>query len=142
MVYRFRIGVRDLEGLSGLTQALSQLAVNTWNMVTRHYPEKVSHACFLLDTDLFEFDGMNGATRRAGVGRHRDYDWERLGEKVNGMTHISPDELDGAISRADWNSGDYNAQTNNCHHFVKWCLEAVGADFFYNDYDQMLLSLF
>jgi hypothetical protein len=102
----------------------------------------VSHACFLINTDLFEFDGVNGVQRHRGVGRDPSYDWNRLGQKLNGTTYVSPEKLAGAISRANWSSSSYKVGSHNCHHFVQWCLDAVGAGFFYQDYNQMLLSLF
>jgi hypothetical protein len=139
MTYRFRVGVCDLGSSFG--QWGAQKLLDARNKASGHHPEVVSHACFLLNTDLFEYS-QNGAERHLNVGRDTRFDWERLGSKLNGTTHVSPDELWGAICRGHWNGKDYHVVKHNCHAFVRFCLDAVGAGFFYQDYDQIVNSLY
>ena len=76
MTYRFRVGVKDL-GSSG------SIGSSGYN-----------HACLLLNRDLFEY-GCNSDKsyeRHQDVGRDSSFDWDRLGEALNGTTHISPDQ--------------------------------------------------
>ena len=107
---------------------------------------QVTHACFLLNTDIFEF-GPDCWTRRKGVGRDSAFDWDKLGAKLNGTTHVSPDDLERAIRNQNcWNKSDYSVgilgKNHNCHSFVMECLKMVEAGFFFKDYDQMLMKIF
>jgi hypothetical protein len=122
-------------------QILIQSLVTAKNLISGHHPETASHACFLLDTDLFEF-GPGGVERHKGAGRDGKFDWDRLGQKLNGTTYTSPDELWTAISKGNWSAKSFSALSHNCHDFVRFCLEAVGAGFFYKDYDQLFNSLY
>ena len=107
-VYRFRVGVRDLGGSSGIFGSSG-----------------VKHACFLIDRDLFEYD-QDGWKRHKDRGRDPDYDWDKIGNALNGTTYVSPDELQAIINNSgDW-SGNYNVLTHNCQDFVRFCLLAVG----------------
>lgn len=110
--------------------------------------ETPSHCVFLIGTDLFEYDS-DGWHRLKGVGRNvkdgsgkvRKIDWDKLGGKVNGTTKVTPDDLENKIKQnGGWNKGSYNLLNHNCHHFVKWCLDNVGAGFFYKNYKHRYLS--
>ena len=152
-VYKFRVGVRPLAG----KQKLSEY--------------NITHAAFLIGTDLFEYgtdkNAMlasslkytgtavsiaagktipgkvvstilsepmvdwtfheEGYLRRKGVGRDKDFDWNEVGEALNGTTYVTPDELEKKIKDSKlWNNGKYDIFSHNCHDFVKFCLLAVG----------------
>jgi len=130
MTYRFRVGTRPLGAIA--QGALSVVCPKAYT---------VSHAAFLINTDLFEY-GPGGFHRRAGAGRDASFNWDQLGSHLNGTTHVSPDQLDDAIRRSGEWGGGYNVYTHNCHHFVQYCLKAVGAGFFFDGYNQHLMRIF
>lgn len=142
-VYRFRVGLKPLDAWAQNTiegieffKANPKYFFNIDSNVKPH--EKPSHAAFLLGTDLFEY-GPEGYKRRKNVGRDQSFDWDKLGNKVNGKTYVTPDELENLIKNShEWN-GKYNILNHNCHHFVKWCLENVGAGYFYKNYNRRYL---
>lgn len=145
-VYRFRVGLKPLDSWTqGLAEGIELLKTNTrpfgfldFDINVKPH-EKPSHAAFLLGTDLFEY-GPDGYKRRKDVGRDSSFDWNKLGNKVNGKTYVSPDELEKYIKNShEWNE-NYNILNHNCHHFVKWCLENVGAGYFYKNYNHRYLS--
>ena len=108
-VYRFRVGVTDLGGSSGSFGSSG-----------------IKHACFLLNRDLFEY-GQNGYERHRDVGRDPDYDWNSIGDALNGTTYVSPDKLETAIENSgDWEGRKYNFLFHNCQDFVRFCLLKVG----------------
>lgn len=153
-IYKFRVGVRPLAGIKKLADY------------------DITHAAFLIGTDLFEYGtdkkamiasslkytgnavvelsmGRNapgkaianiltnssidwvfkkeGYIRRVGVGRDPQFDWEEVGEALNGTTKVTPDQLEKKIKESKlWNNGKYDIMTHNCHDFVKFCLLAVG----------------
>ena len=86
-VYRFRVGIHFLQSCPGSV----------------YDGTRISHACFLINTDLFEYDG-NGYKRRRNVGCDPQFDWDRIGSALNGTTYISPDQLETAIK----NSGQWS----------------------------------
>lgn len=109
---------------------------------------EVGHACLLLNTDVFEFD-QKGWHRRKDVGRDyiteekHKFDWDILGSKVNGTTKVSPDQLEEIIkSESKWEIGTYNVLKHNCHQFVMYCLDKIGAGYFFNGYNMPLMKLF
>lgn len=153
-VYRFRVGVRPLAG----SEALSKY--------------DITHAAFLIGTDLFEYGtdkkamiasslkytgkvavltskgqlagpgkavaailnestidwafSEEGYIRRKGIGRDNTFDWNEVGEALNGTTCVTPDQLEQKIKDSRlWNNGKYDIFTHNCHDFVKFCLLAV-----------------
>lgn len=97
-----------------------------------------THACILVDNDIFEYgvvpEGENKKInktylRNRNVGQDPAYNWEFLGERLHGQTHVSPDELESEILKyKKWESGRYNLLFHNCHDFVKFCLEKLGCD--------------
>ena len=152
-IYKFRVGVRPLAGLKKLADY------------------DVTHAAFLIGTDLFEYGTdkkamiasslkytgtvvslsagktapgkaiatilsepsidwvfkKEGYMRRSGAGREPQFDWDEVGEALNGTTKVSPDQLEKKIKDSKlWNNGKYDIITHNCHDFVKFCLLAVG----------------
>lgn len=126
-IYRFRVGVRNLSGSgsSGSGKSTgSSLGSSSFN-----------HACFLINKDLFEYgtgDNQN-YIRRKNVGRDPSFNWDELGEALNGTTKVSPDELEKKIMNSNqWygklnkKGNDYKALEHNCHDFVQFCLGAVG----------------
>jgi hypothetical protein len=132
-VYKFRVGVDFFEGLK---KKFGDLGARISGVI-----EKSSHACFLINKDIFEYD-PKGFRRRKDVGRDPNFDWDHLGDKVNGTTYVSPDELEEKLNSKGWGPGTYNVLSHNCHHFVQECLSIVGAEFFYNGYKQALLKKF
>ena len=108
-MYRYRVGVRNLGGSLGSFGSSG-----------------AKHACFLIDRDLFEYDS-NGYKRHVDVGRDNDYDWDSIGNALNGTTYVSPDRLKTAIDNSkDWTGEDYDVLSHNCHDFVRFCLLKVG----------------
>ena len=108
-MYKFRVGVRNLGGSLGSFGSSG-----------------AKHACFLIDRDLFEYDS-NGYKRHINKGRDNDYDWDSIGNALNGTTYVSPDRLQTAIDNSgDWSGREYNAFSYNCQDFVRFCLLAVG----------------
>lgn len=156
-VYRFRVGLQPLNAwMQGGIQAIEFLKSNPGVLCGAYLGnpfligatlvikgvkpcETPSHAAFLLGTDLFEYN-INGYTRRRNVGREAGFDWNHLGNKVNGKTYVTPDQLEEAIKNSHEWDGKYNILNHNCHHFVKWCLEHVGAGYFYKNYNHRYLS--
>ena len=112
MTYRFRVGVKNLGSSFG------SLGSSGYN-----------HACLLLNRDLFEY-GCNSDKsyeRHKDVGRDSSFNWDELGEALNGTTHISPDQLETAIkNNGNWSGGHYNVLNHNCHDFVRFCLDRIG----------------
>ena len=112
MTYRFRVGVKNLSVSGG------SFGSSGYN-----------HACLLLNRDLFEY-GCNkekSYDRHKDVGRDNSFDWNELGEALNGTTHISPDQLEQAIkNNGGWGAKTYNVLSHNCHDFVKFCLDRIG----------------
>ena len=114
MTYRFRVGVKNL-GSSG---AMGFFGYN--------------HACLLLDRDIFEYGNdkikyMKTYERDKDVGRDSSFDWDLIGNALNGTTHVSPDQLETAIKNDDqWAPGNYKLLYHNCHDFVRFCLDRIG----------------
>ncbi|KAK8842218.1 hypothetical protein M9Y10_026450 [Tritrichomonas musculus] len=134
MTYRFRVGVRPLAA-SSPNPTSSEVINSAWQKLA-------SHACFLLNTDLFEYSG-HGYVRRKNVGRDAEFDWDMLGNKINGTTHVSPDQLEQAIKNAgEWLGQEYDLGYHNCHGFVRFCLDKVGADYFFKRWDKAMMKVY
>ena len=135
MTYRFRVGTRPLK--SYLIQKLGDAYVQVHKL-----DAQATHACFLINTTIFEYD-MEGYHRRDGAGRDPEFNWDHLGSKINGTTHVSPDDLEKAICNSGlWTGDQYNILNHNCHYFVRECLRIVGAGFFFQNYDQSVNKVF
>ena len=74
-MYRYQVGVRDLKNAGKLAQTIG-----------------INHALFRLDTTDFEF-GPEGMDDKVRILRQTSYDWNYCGDKFNGMTRISPEQL-------------------------------------------------
>ena len=112
MAYRFRVGTKNLPGV------LSLLGYSGFN-----------HACLLLNKDLFEYGANSDKSyeRHKDVGRDDSFNWELVGNALNGGTNISPDKLETAIkNNGTWGPGHYNPFNHNCHDFVQFCLDRIG----------------
>ena len=71
----------------------------------------------------------NGYVRRRNVGREEGFDWDRIGNALNGTTWVQPDELEESIKNSgQWTNGKYDVFTHNCHDFVRECLRIVGTN--------------
>lgn len=93
----------------------------------------LSHACFLLGSDLFEY--RLGETKkhyiwRRNVGRTENFDWSRLGNKLNGRTYVSADQLEQEIIKSNlWVGTEYvhtsyfGDPSHNRHDFVQFCIQ-------------------
>ena len=115
-VYRFRVG-SPLGSKSGSSLFSSGGGIG-------------SHSCLLLNTDLFEYGcpkDDKGYARLTNVGRIDRFDWNKVGDALNGTTYVSPDKLEQAIiNSGKWTGDKYNVLNHNCHDFVNFCLEAIG----------------
>jgi hypothetical protein len=154
MTYRFRVGLCPLDPVQQLLAGSAEFVKTNPQIFLLGHPtlgpfipftirrhETPSHAAFLLNTDLFEY-GSDGWQRRREAKRDTKFDWEKLGSKVNGSTYTSPDDLERIIRDSkQWDKGTYSLVCHNCHHFVKFCLESVGAGFFYQNYNHRYLTL-
>ena len=116
-VYRFRVGVSTLGSSSGSSLFSSSGGLG-------------SHACLLLNTDLFEYGcekDNKGYARIKGAGRDSRFDWNKVRNALNGTTYVSPDRLEKAIQNSgQWTGDKYSVRKNNCHDFVYFCLNAIG----------------
>lgn len=132
-VYKFRVGVRNLggSGSSGSGESTGSSSGSSG----------YNHACFLINTDLFEYGTGKDKIylRRKNVGRDPNFDWDELGKALNGTTYVSPDDLEKKIKDSNlWNGNiknknvkiekqpDYSMLNHNCHDFVQFCLREVG----------------
>lgn len=113
--YTFRIGIRDLDIIGPIATPLGG-----------------NHACILLDKDIFEYGTQKTKKikkyeRHKNVGKVGSFDWDYLGQTLNGLTYISPDELENLIKKdGNWGPGKYNFFSHNCHDFVIFCLQKIG----------------
>lgn len=108
MIYKFRVGTKDIGGFELIR------------------PMGYNHACLLLNEDIFEY-GPQGYERHKNVGRDPSFDWFELGNILNGTTRITPDQLERAIlNDGSWIPERYVALTHNCHNFVGFCLDRIG----------------
>lgn len=109
-IYRFRVGVRNLNSSGSSSFGSSGF----------------KHAAFLINTDLFEYSSA-GYKRRRNVGRDPQFNWDEIGNALNGTTYVSPDDLERAISNScQWTGKEYNALNHNCQDFVQFCMRAIG----------------
>lgn len=113
--YKFIVGVRDLAYIGIVTG-----------------PFGGNHACLLLDEDIFEYGTQKTKKikkyeRHKNVGKAKNFDWNYLGKTLNGISRVSPDELENIIEKnGNWGPGHYNFFSHNCHDFVSFCLRNIG----------------
>ena len=130
--YTFRVGIKELnirlEKLKGPKKPNDK---NIGGKALKNIG--YTHACLLLDNDLFEYGANCNETKEKTYERHKDagrdisFDWNELGDAMNGTTNISPNELEEAIINSKkWEKGHYNFAKHNCHDFVKFCLTKLG----------------
>lgn len=113
--YKFRVGVRDLQSSNKNVPIIGLFGAN--------------HACLLINEDIFEYGVLKTKeyVRHKNVGKDKSFDWDHLGETLNGISRISPDKLDEEIKKdGKWGPGHYNLGNHNCHHFVIFCLKKIG----------------
>ena len=148
-LYKFRVGTRLLCGNNPILK-------------------DITHAAFLIGTDLFEYGTQKGAmiasgerylglglyynsvsiekimkklkeekgielpqgfVRRRNVGRDKEFNWDFLGNILNGTTWTQPDELEQIlINSEEWTNFKYDVFSHNCHDFVRECLRICGAN--------------
>ena len=156
-VYKFRVGVRPLAGKKTLqekydithaailvgtdifeygtnSKAMFASASKYGSKAITVAPQITISAKVIADviTDkavnwIFKEDGY---VRKSNYNRHKadePFDWNEIGEALNGTTYVSPDELEKKIKDSkEWSNGKYDIFTHNCHDFVKFCLESLG----------------
>jgi predicted RNA-binding protein associated with RNAse of E/G family len=144
-IYKFRVGTKPIDVIKSINkkgeelyyyidhnsyaselikQQLQEIAGKGFDIIEIF---NVKHAAFLLNTDLFDYDNHNW-NHRENVGRDKLYDWDELGNALNGQTYVSPQELKKAITKDNnmWTGDKYNLLLHNCHDFVQYCLLKVG----------------
>ena len=128
MIYRYKIGVKDLGG--------------GWNWVSKVFP-RINHACLLLNKDIFEYGANSQDNYGKTYERHKNvnkdnsgFDWNELSD-LQGVTRCSPDDLERKIiNSGNWGKGTYNPFTHNCHNFLQFCLKEIGCP------DSMIQKIF
>ena len=120
MVYRFRVGQIDLNFAKYVKQNKPIICAETEQEVGYYLgtylidKSQAKHVCFLLNKDLFEYSS-HGWSRRRNVGRDPEYDWDSLGDNLNGTTMVSPDQLEKKIiNDGNWTGYEYNFLKHNC----------------------------
>ena len=114
--YEYKVGVRNLDIFK------NEKEIQPYN-----------HVCIKLRKDIFEY-GVNSEEndkkkyeRHKNVGWDPQFDWHYLGKQLNGVTEITPDDLELAIKKDGvWGPGSYNILSHNCHDFVQFCLRILG----------------
>ena len=154
-VYKFRVGIRALAGKEKLKEKnithaailvgtdLFEYGTNSKAMLASSIkygsdiitlaPNLRLSAKAIADilkestTWIFSEDGYR---RISNYNRHKQgepFDWDEVGQALNGQTYVSPDELEKKIKEShQWTDGKYDIFTHNCHDFVKFCMEALG----------------
>ena len=146
-VYRFRVGQRDLTFIKVMKD--NEILVDTIvRFVPKSHPTvkaivtglqaaykgtiiaadiyEAKHVCFLINKDLFEY-GPKGYERHVNVGRDPNFDWDSLGNALNGTTYISPDQIEQAIvNNGKWTGDKYDFSEHNCQDFTQFCMRAAG----------------
>ena len=85
------------------------------------------HVCILVGDDIFEYSNK-GYARHKNVGKTSEYDWNENFE-IEGETKVNPDELEEKIIKSnEWIKDKYDANTHNCHNFVKFCCDIIEPD--------------
>ena len=129
-IYKFRVGVVNLSSGGSSSSFLGSFFGSSFGSSSSSLGSSgITHACFLIDRDLFEYGANKDKTyeRHFDVGRVMRYDWNSVGNALNGTTYVSPDELEEVIIRSQrWGKNSYNPFNHNCHDFVQFCLRVVG----------------
>ena len=146
-VYRFRVGQRDLTFIK-LMKDNEQIVDTIIRFIPKTDPRinaliygaqatykgviaaaeiyEAKHVCFLINRDLFEYSNK-GYERHRDVGRNPEFDWDSLGNALNGTTYVSPDEIERAIiNSGKWNGPEYDFKSHNCQDFTQFCMRAAG----------------
>jgi len=132
ILYKYRVGVKGLFDSNQLKKF------------------DITHAAFLIGTDLFEYGtdkflAFHVAAHYGGIDtnsqgfvrikaynrnkRDEPFDWDRLGNKLNGTTWLQPDELEYLLIKSNnWLNSNYNVLIHNCQDFVRECLLLAGAN--------------
>ena len=133
MVYKFRVGQTELGFVKLMKENPPSIFAEEEHLGGYHLglsffdKAEARHVCFLLNKDLFEYDS-SGWSRRRNVGRDSEYNWNSLGDALNGTTFVSPDDLEDYIrDDGNWEGEEYHFLKHNCQDFVKFCLNCVGA---------------
>ena len=75
------------------------------------------------------FEMPQGFDRRRNVGRDPEFNWDFLGNILNGTTWTQPDELEQILKNSgEWTNAKYDLFNHNCHDFVRECLKIIGAN--------------
>ena len=118
--YRFKVGKRNLH----IKNYLSNLGDISANIISKATKGGLAHHCLLYGEEIFELD-QNGYHRRNYIycDDYKEYVWSK---DKKGISSITPDELDNHIR----NKGNlkYDAITNNCQHFVAFCLTFINEE--------------
>ena len=128
MIYRYKIGVKDLG--------------DGWKWVSNVFP-RVNHVCLLLNKDIFEYGANSKDNDGKTYERHKNvnkdnsgFDWNELSD-LQGVTRCSPDDLERKIiNSGNWGKGTYNLFDHNCHNFLQFCLKEIGCP------DSMIQKIF
>ena len=81
----------------------------------------ISHHCLLYNDEIFEF--LQSGYHRTKKKDCRDFDEYEWFSDIQGTSNISPDNLDKYIR--NFFKLEYNLHSNNCQHFVNFCLEKL-----------------
>ena len=148
-LYKYRVGTRPLCGnnllLSDITHAALLIGTDLFEYGTQKEAMISSgirylNQGFLYNTKkvddimkkLSEEKGIElpqGFVRRRNVGRDENFNWDFLGNKLNGTTWTQPDELEEILKNSgEWTNWKYDVFCHNCHDFVRECLRIVGAN--------------
>ena len=83
--------------------------------------QRMTHHCLLYDDDIFELvDSGFSRKNKKSCSDFYEYTWI---EKYKGRSDINPDDLEKKIKNEI--STKYNPFTNNCQHFVRFCLKIL-----------------
>lgn len=85
------------------------------------------HVGLLIGEDFFEFGANANSNKDKTYERYNfssrktefNWDWNEYGDKLTGITSVSPDELESEIKNSrEWIPGTFDDITHNCHDFV------------------------
>ena len=149
-LYRYRIGVKDLFdnenlGKAHFTHAAFLIGTDLFEYGTNRYALVGSGinysgnfinpfitnnvAQFIEKNSTIKNDLYNQGYVRRNCGRDPSFDWEKIGNQINGTTWTQPYELEQCIIKdGTWRNIDYDLFKHNCHDFVSFCLYICGAN--------------